>query len=223
MNEMFTDNGIIYHIIPGEKTVEAGDEVYGWITGSDREHITVPPMVYYNWEGYKVTKINPCVFGVCPHLVSAMIPETVEDIHKEAFKTCPNLLLLVLPESLEFLNDSLYRECTFLREIRYYSLVYTIGNFCQMQVVKSRYRFFSTGPNHSVMEFNRYPEQFDWSLSNCVIHKYDFCGIVYTVTKKRYWWANTTKLSFDKGVCVAKMHYALRETWTTHDGFDIWL
>ncbi len=88
--------------------------------------VSIPSVVTFNGNEYKVTDIGEAVFQN-KDLTEITIPETVKNIGKEAFYGCSGLTEVILPDSLITIGDNAFDGCSSLRIINIPNSVQTIN------------------------------------------------------------------------------------------------
>ena len=73
--------------------------------------ITIPPIVNYNSNTYRVTSIGGYAFYGCSSLTSITIPEGVTSIGSYAFFGCSSLTSITIPEGVTSIGRSAFDGC----------------------------------------------------------------------------------------------------------------
>ena len=107
--------------------------------------VSIPSVVTFNGNEYKVTDIGEAVFKN-KDLTEITIPETVKNIGKEAFYGCSGLTEVILPDSLITIGNNAFDGCSCLRIINIPNSVQTINQ--------------SVFSNCENLQYNRYDNAF---------------------------------------------------------------
>ena len=142
--------GIWYYL--DAETLEATVERSGGLYYSDYSgSITIPAVVTYEDNTYRVTSIgygafedcenltsitipegvtaiNDGAFEGCSGLSSVAVPEGVTEIGRSAFYRCSGLVSVTFPESLTLIGDEAFYDCSSLTSITFPASVTSIGN-----------------------------------------------------------------------------------------------
>lgn len=95
--------------------------------------ISIPSVVNYNGQEYKVTKIGYRAFASCSKLMAVTLSEGILIIEHSAFRDCENLVSVKLPKSLQEIGYDAFMDCENLRSI-------TIGENVSKIGIQSFYR-----------------------------------------------------------------------------------
>ena len=80
--------------------------------------VTVPAVVSFNGENFKVIQLNWGSFRGCNLLKSVTLPNTIKTIEKEAFEYCSWLRNIVFPSGLEEIGDWVFKDCESLTSVK---------------------------------------------------------------------------------------------------------
>ena len=73
--------------------------------------ITIPPIVNYNSNTYRVTSIGETAFYGCKELTSITIPEGMTRIEYNAFSGCSSLTSITIPRSVFYISSGSFSGC----------------------------------------------------------------------------------------------------------------
>ena len=111
----YTYNGttIEYNIISVHKHEAAVYSVPKKVT-----EVTVPAVVSFNGENFKVIQLNWGSFRGCNLLKSVTLPNTIKTIEHAAFEYCSWLRYILFPSELEEIGNYVFRDCESLTSVK---------------------------------------------------------------------------------------------------------
>ena len=74
--------------------------------------ISIPSVIYYNSEAYRVTSIGRFAFYACTDLTGISLPSTLKTIGNGAFEGCSGLSFIYLPDSIRSIGDAAFWGCS---------------------------------------------------------------------------------------------------------------
>ena len=89
--------------------------------------ISIPSVIYYNSEAYRVTSIGRFAFYACTDLTGISLPSTLKTIGNGAFEGCSGLSFIYLPDSIRSIGDAAFWGCSGLTSITIPQSVTSIG------------------------------------------------------------------------------------------------
>lgn len=123
--EEVVESGFIYEDLNSNKFIcyplsDTNGVSIGWANPDAHtpNNLEIPSQVTYQGNTYTVRAITTSGFHGC-NFESVTIPQTVEEIKKEAFLTCTKLLEVQLPYLIEEIPSSCFMDCRNLRRVIY--------------------------------------------------------------------------------------------------------
>lgn len=89
--------------------------------------ISIPSVIYYNSETYRVTSIGRFAFYACTDLTGISLPSTITTIGNGAFEGCSGLSFIYLPDSIISIGDAAFWGCSGLTSMTIPQSVTSIG------------------------------------------------------------------------------------------------
>ena len=130
----FTQNGLHYTITPLNAKIDGIEDNRGTYSS-----VTIPNIVTYNGEEYRVISIEDKVFDGCSNLSSVTFDKesNLKTIGESAFNDCYHLSEINIPKSVTSIGNGAFSECIGLSSVTFEqeSKLSTIGSFafCQCQ------------------------------------------------------------------------------------------
>lgn len=129
--------GIYYILDESAKTATVTQSNTGRYLGN----ITIPAVVKYEGNDYKVTSIGNSAFSYCGDLTSVAIPEGIMDIGSYAFNGCSGLSSFIIPTTVTNISSFAFKDCSGLTTIEIPDNVikidgYAFGSCTRLQSVR---------------------------------------------------------------------------------------